>query len=55
MGNKNSPAFGYATRAMLDSWGNAFAIVYIDSEGYFHTEVLNMFNNMVLYGGKIFR
>ena len=33
----NSPAFGYASRAMKAQWSNGFAVVMIDSNGRFYT------------------
>lgn len=53
-GDKDSPAFGYATRAMRNQWQNGMAIVTIDKDGYYFVEQLTHINNHFTYGGKIY-
>lgn len=48
----NSPAFGYASRAMKSKWGNGFAIVNIDKEGNYFVEQVIFKNNKFYFGGK---
>jgi hypothetical protein len=51
-GDLNSPAFGYATRAMLKSWTNACALVHLDREGFFHVQPLVYMNSKLFVNGK---
>lgn len=54
MADFKKDAFGYATRAMKESWINSFAVVYIDNDGYYHVEIPTWINNKFLVGDKIF-
>jgi hypothetical protein len=51
-GDKNSPVFNYATRAMKEVWANGFALVTIDEDGFFHVNQITMFNDCFYYNGK---
>jgi predicted phosphodiesterase len=55
MADFNKSAFGYASRAMKESWVNAFGIVNIDTEGYYHVEIPTWINNKFVVGDKIYR
>ena len=51
--NLNSKAFGYATRAMKQSWSNGFAILMVDKHGDSHlTQVVPDKNGNFYFGGK---
>lgn len=52
MGDLNSPAFGYAPRAMKSKWNNGFAIVHIDSNGRFFVTPILAFDDCFYYRGK---
>lgn len=48
----SAPIFGYATRAMLNSWVNDCALVYLDKEGFYHVQSLMFINNKLVVNGK---
>ena len=48
----NAPIFGYATRAMKNSWYNACALVTLDKDGYYHVEPLMFMNGKLIANGK---
>lgn len=48
----NAPIFGYATRAMKNSWVNSSALATLDKEGYYHIEPLLFINNKLIVNGK---
>ena len=50
--DESTPAFNYATRAMKMLHLNGFAIVAIDKDGYFYTNLITAFNNKFYYNGK---
>lgn len=52
MGDKNSPAFEYATRAMKESWANAFSLITIDSHEKHHVKIIEYING-AFYNGTI--
>lgn len=52
MANFNAPAFNYASRAMKSHWANGFAVVNIDSEGYYHFTQIITQNDSFYFGGK---
>lgn len=54
MANFSSSSFGYASRSMIDSWSNAFAVVNIDKEGYYHVDIPTWMNNKFIFGNKIY-
>lgn len=51
-GDKDSPAFKYADRAMKASWQNGFAIVNIDSAGDYYVQQVICNNGNFYYNGK---
>lgn len=51
-GDKDSPVFNYATRAMKEVWANGFALVDIDEDGFFHVTQITMFNDCFYHNGK---
>ena len=53
-GDKESPAFGYASRAMRSQWQNGAAVVTLDKDGNYFVEQLTFINNHFVYGGKIY-
>jgi hypothetical protein len=48
----SAPVFGYATRAMKNSWVNASCIVTLDKEGFYHVEPLLFINNRLIVNGR---
>jgi predicted phosphodiesterase len=54
MGDFKNSAFGYASRAMVDSWTNAFAVVNIDSDGYYHIDIPTWINKKFIIGSKVY-
>ena len=52
MADENTPAFSYASRSMKKLHLNAFAIVTLDSKGYFYTNLVTCYNNRFYYNGK---
>lgn len=54
MADFGTKAFGYATRAMKDSWVNSFGVITIDSDGYFNVEIPTLYNNKVVFGGNMY-
>lgn len=53
-GDKNSPAFRYADRAMKASWQNGFAIVNIDRQGDYYMQQVICNDGRFYYNGKKF-
>lgn len=51
-GDQNAAVFGYATRAMKNSWVNASALVTLDKEGGFYVQPLLFLNNKLIVNGK---
>jgi predicted phosphodiesterase len=47
-----SPVFGYATRAMKNSWVNASCLVTLDRDGFYHVEPLIWMNNQLIVNGR---
>ncbi len=48
----DAPIFGFATRAMKNSWVNACCLIHLDNEGFFHIQTLRFFNNKLIVNGK---
>ena len=48
----SAPVFGYATRAMLNSWVNDCALVYLDKQGFYHVQSLMFINKKLVVNGK---
>lgn len=53
-GDKDAPAFGYVSRITKLNWINGFALVQIDKEGNFHTQVIPVYKNKFWYNGKCY-
>lgn len=51
-GDIKSQAFAYANRAMKRRWINGFALVTIDNHGFFHPQIITVYNDRFYYGGK---
>lgn len=51
-GDMRSEAFRYANRGAKSRWINAFALVIIDDNGFFHPQIITVYNNRFYYGGK---
>jgi hypothetical protein len=50
----SSPIFGYATRAMKNSWLNGCAMVTLDKDQFFHIQPLVYMNKKLIINGKIY-
>ena len=55
MGDPEHKAFGYCSRVVREGWQNGFALVQIDSEGYYHVQLIQYFNGRFFYGGKEYK
>jgi hypothetical protein len=55
MGDKNSPAFGYAPRGMRSSWNNGFNLIHLDENMYFHIQQIIWYNNRFYINNKIYK
>lgn len=51
-GDIDAPVFGYATRAMKNSWVNACALVTLDTKGYYHVQPLLYVGDKLIVNGK---
>jgi hypothetical protein len=51
-GDITAPIFGFATRAMKNSWVNSSCLVTLDKNGYYHVEPLMFINNKLIVAGK---
>ena len=49
-----SSAFHYMPRLTREIWANGFARVYIDDNGYFFVEQVNVWNNTFFTNGKLY-
>lgn len=54
MADFSQPVFNYATRAMKSSWLNGFTAVHIDSDGGYHIQQIMCYNNIFVFGNKIY-
>ena len=52
MADFNSVVMSYATRAMKNSWLNAFALVTIDENDYYHVQPILWYNDRFYVNGK---
>jgi hypothetical protein len=52
MGDKNSPAFSYATRGMKSSWNNGFGIVNLTDNLYFNLQQVIWYDTCFYVGHK---
>ena len=53
-GNKNAPVFGYVSRITKLNWINGFALVHIDKNGNYYTQVIPVYHNRFYYNGKLY-
>lgn len=51
-GDIKSPAFSYVSRITKMNWINGFAVVHIDKEGFFHTQVIQVYKGNFWFNGK---
>lgn len=54
LGDKNSPAFGYAGRVQKSMWQNGLAVITIDENGDYFLEQVIVCNDKFVYGGKLY-
>ncbi len=54
MGDFKKNVFNYASRAMVDSWTNSFAVVNVDKEGFYHVDIPTWINNRFYFGNKVY-
>lgn len=54
MADFSAPVFSYATKAMKVSWNNAFAIITIDNDGFYHIQPILWINKKFVVNGKIY-
>lgn len=52
--DKDNKAFHYMPRIQREAWANGFARVYIDGNGYFFVEQINIWNNCFYTNGKMY-
>lgn len=55
MADFNAPVFGYASRAMKNSWLNGFNTVQIDKQGFYHIQQIICYNNSFVFGNKVYK
>lgn len=55
MGDSTNKAFGYCSRVTKEGWQNGFSVVNIDSEGFYHVQLIQFFNDRFYYGGKEYK
>lgn len=55
MADFNAPVFGYASRAMKNSWLNGFNTIHVDKQGYYHIQQIVCYNNNFVFGNKIYK
>lgn len=51
-GDVKAPAFSYASRLVKRNWINGFALVTIDDNGFYHSQLITVYNDVFYYGGK---
>lgn len=52
--NKHDKAFNYMFRLQKKLWSNAFAVVHLDSFGYFYVDLIKCFQDSFVYNGEIY-
>jgi len=52
--DKDNKAFHYMPRMTREIWANGFAMVYIDDEGHFFVEQVNVWDNKFFTNGKMY-
>lgn len=55
MADFNAPVFGYASRAMKNSWLNGFNTIHVDEQGFYHIQQIVCYNNSFVFGNKIYK
>lgn len=55
MGDKEHAAFNYAGRITKLQWQNGFAVVHIDTEGFYHVQLVQWYNGQFIFGNKTYR
>lgn len=55
MGNSEDKAFSYCSRVAKEGWQNGFSVVNIDSEGFYHVQLIQFYNGRFFYGGKEYK
>lgn len=55
MADFTAPVFGYASRAMKNSWLNGFNAVHVDEQGFYHIQQIVCYNNSFVFGNKIYK
>lgn len=51
---ENSPAFGYATRAMIKSWLHGFIIVNLDNNGFYNVQQIIWYKDRFYVGNECY-
>lgn len=55
MADFTAPVFGYASRAMKNSWLNGFNAVHVDEQGFYHIQQIVCYNNSFVFGNKVYK
>lgn len=55
MADFSAPVFGYASRAMKNSWLNGFNSVHVDEQGFYHIQQIVCYNNSFVFGNKVYK
>lgn len=55
MADFSAPVFGYASRAMKNSWLNGFNTVHVDEQGFYHIQQIVCYNNSFVFGNKVYK
>ena len=53
-GDPEAPAFNYVSRLTKMNWINGFALVHVDENGHFFTQVIPVYHNQFWYNGKCY-
>lgn len=51
-GDINAPIFGFATRAMKNSWINSLTLVHLDEEGFYYIQPMIFINGKFIVNGR---
>lgn len=51
-GDVNAPIFGFATRAMKNSWINSLTLVHLDEDGFYYIQPMMFINNKFVINGR---
>jgi hypothetical protein len=55
MADFSAPVFGYASRAMKNSWLNGFNTVHVDEQGFYQLQQIVCYNNSFVFGNKVYK